>query len=262
MTKFILDNKVVYDSGNHCLFFIDQPDSQTTLAIPASLCLLAILQKKNEMTSLEELLAFAWESRGMTVSSNTIYQNISLLRKSLSKFGLADDFIKTVPKRGFVVLGTKFSVMAGDTEKDSLVGEEEAPVIINKQTESNGGEKGPRRDAILFFMLTAIIVCGGLFFCSYKITTSNEITNSPYIYPEFTKLHYAGKCHVFRNTSLLADADFINFISAHDIECNRQNWLYIINYPPAPQMFVLNCSSDVLSADNRHDLLCKSQYYY
>lgn len=262
MTKFILENIVVYDSGNHSLSFIDESDSQTTLAIPASLCLLAILQKKNETTSLGELLAFAWESRGMTVSSNTIYQNISLLRKSLSRFGLANDFIKTVPKRGFVVLGTKFFVMANDTEIDSLVGVEKDLVVINKNTEIIDREKSPRRVGILFFMLTAIVVCGMFFLCTYKITTGNEIKNSPYIYPEFTKLNYAGECHIFRNKSLLADVDFVNFISGNDIDCNQQSWLYIINYPPAPQTFVINCSSDLLSADNKHDILCKSQYYY
>lgn len=262
MAKFILENKVVYDSVNHSLFYIDQPDSQKTLPIPASMCLLVMLQKKNETIPLEELLTFAWLSRGMTVSSNTIYQNVSLLRKSLSKFGIADDFIKTVPKRGFIVLGAKFTLIASDAEKNSLDGSETKQVLINKKKEVKDGEKRHQRDLLLLFILTSIVVCCVLFFGALKLTNRNEIKNSPYIYPEFKKLHYAGKCHVFRNTSLLVDADFINFMSAHEIECNQGNWLYIITYPPAPQTFVLNCSSDVLSSNNKHDILCESEYYY
>jgi len=71
MTKFILENKIIYDATTHSLSHLKQSSSQLTLAIPASLCLLALLQNKDEMVSLELLLSFVWTPRGVNVSNNT-----------------------------------------------------------------------------------------------------------------------------------------------------------------------------------------------
>ncbi|WP_395489516.1 transcriptional regulator [Cedecea davisae] len=261
MTKFILENKVVYDSVNHSLFYIDQLDTQTSLAIPASLCLLAMLNKKNETVSLDELQFYAWESRGMSVSPNTIYQNISILRKSLIKFGLACDFIKTVPKRGFVVLGDQFSEMENNEKKASIPEATDTQPGIEKQTIRDDSEKKTQTSPNVLFFLSIISVSFILFYASYQFTLRNEIENSPYIYPELTQLNISGKCHLFRNKSLASDLDFIKFISSQAIDCSQNNWVYIINYPPAPQTFVLKCSADVFFKNTR-DFFCKSEYYY
>jgi DNA-binding winged helix-turn-helix (wHTH) protein len=259
MTKYILEDSVVYDSGSHSLFYTDRLDTQITLAIPASLCLLAMLQKKNETVSLDELLAFAWESRGMTVSSNTIYQNISLLRKSLINFGLSTDFIKTVPKRGFVILDNKFSEISNHIEDVNTPGIKENRYEVHEEKISHIIRESKTR--ILFFFIVLILTCSTLFLVTYHLITVDEIDNSPYIYPDFTKINTSGGCHIFRNKSLLNDMFFSDFISEKKLKCEKERWMYIINYPPAPQTFVLSCSSELLST-KKGDILCQSAYYY
>jgi DNA-binding winged helix-turn-helix (wHTH) protein len=49
-----------------------------------------------------------WKTRGIVVSQNTFYQNISLLRKSLVKAGLSQDIIVTVRQRGFVLAADSY----------------------------------------------------------------------------------------------------------------------------------------------------------
>jgi DNA-binding winged helix-turn-helix (wHTH) protein len=265
MTKFILEDKVIYDSVNHSLFHIDQRDTQVTLAIPASLCLLTMLQKKNETVSLDELLNFAWTSRGMNVSSNAIYQNISLLRKSLSKFGLSNDFIKTVPKRGFVILEDKFSVFENNQKQEnSGVEEKENKSAIRTKIDNIYGTD-TRSTMILqscIFILIMVVTCLFSFYLSFQLSNIKEIKNSPYIYPDFTEIQSIGDCYIFRNKSRVSDLFFTGFISEHMLKCENQKWWYIINYPPATQTFILRCDSDIFTKKNENSILCKSDYYY
>ena len=260
MKKYILEGSVVYDSETHSLFYSERLDTQITMAIPASLCLLAMLQKKNKIVSLEEFLAFAWESRGVTVSPNTIYQNISILRKTLIKFKISSEFIKTVPKRGFVIIGNKFSEINTD--------EEDERIDFEEKKNPTQGLKLPFRESInkknlsMFFSVVMIIlICGATYFFKNQGVTGKEINIPPYIYPEFTKVNKKDECHLFRNKSLISDDFFMDFTTRNGIKCDEKTWIYIINYPPAPQAFVLNCSSDLFSIEIKNKILCSSVYY-
>lgn len=259
MAKFILDNKVVYDSDTHSLFHIGKRDTQINLAIPASLCLLALLQNKDEPVSLAELLSFSWTSRGMNVSTNTVYQNVSILRKALVNFGLAGDIIKTVPKRGFVVLAESFSEFESNQEyiADVASVKKNTPPII---MEPASGQKITIRGVTSVLVSTAL--CLLIFYGAYFLTERSEKNQSRYIYPEFTELHQPGDCHVYRNKSVRNNGFFIDFISSHMLKCEQQKWWYIFNYPPASQTFVLRCSSDLLAFNNNEKILCTSDYYF
>jgi DNA-binding winged helix-turn-helix (wHTH) protein len=58
-----------------------------SLNAPTARCLQLLLQNCGKVFR-DEFLAAVWETRGVVVSQNTFYQNISLLRKSLLKAGL------------------------------------------------------------------------------------------------------------------------------------------------------------------------------
>jgi len=259
MTKYILENKVVYDSVSHSLLLLGMRNTQVALAIPASLCLLVLLQNKDEIVSLEQLLSFAWASRGMNVSSNTIYQNISILRKSLVSFGLSPDIIKTIPKRGFVVLSESFSEFLSPPETEGGTG-------ISSATSDMQFKKTIITPEMTFtrviFILTLTMLCILSFFGVYKLTIYTEDYGSGYIYPAFTEVHQDSDCHIYRNKSVLNDRFFERFMASHGLKCGVQKWWYIFNYPPAAQTFVLRCSSDLLSIKNSNDIYCISDYYF
>ena len=48
-----------------------------------------------------------WQRRGMLVSPNTYYQNISILRKGLKKVGFETDPIVTIPRIGTCCSGCR-----------------------------------------------------------------------------------------------------------------------------------------------------------
>lgn len=260
MAKYILENKAVYDSVTHSLFYLGEINTQNTLSIPASLCLLALLENKDEIVSLDQLLSSAWTSRGMNVSTNAIYQNISILRKSLASYGLSEDIIRTIPKRGFVILSGNITGLeiVSETEKNNELNFVEVTPLIN--------EMGARIEKCLKFkkvisFLTVAMICALSFYGTYIITSNNETYGSKYIYPDFIELNQDTDCHVFRNKSVRNDIFFKDFIEYNDLKCSEQKWWYIFNYPPALQTFVLRCSSDLLSERKGDEIICSSDYF-
>lgn len=265
MAKFTIEHKVVYDSATHSLFHVDRRDTQITLAIPASLCLLALLQNKDETVSLEQLHSFAWQSRGMNVSTNAIYQNVSILRKALVNTGLTGDIIKTVPKRGFVILSESFSAFDDIPEAEielPVIPAEITPAIREPEFQWEGVKRGSKQSRGVFFSLAVIILSLISFYGSYFFADITNTYSSQYIYPDFTELRQDGDCHVYRNVSLANDDFFYEFIKSHNLKCNDKKWWYFFNYPPSSKTFLLRCTSDVLTAKSNDNILCSSDYYF
>ncbi|MGX5107504.1 winged helix-turn-helix domain-containing protein [Enterobacter cloacae] len=260
MAKFILEDKVIYDSSTHSLFEIDRRETQTTLAIPASLCLLALLQNKDETVSLNELHAFAWQSRGINVSTNAIYQNLSILRKQLVKAGLSGDVIKTVPKRGFVILSESFLHLENENTTDvhSPVGQHATPAIDElPQANQDAITPGKHKGMLILLFVTVVLSLLG-----FEAGKRLQEESDKFIYPSFSELTLSGSCHIHRNQSLRDDAYFYDFLAKNNFACGEQKWWYIFNYPPASKTLVLRCSSDLLSKKGNDDVLCSSDYYF
>jgi DNA-binding winged helix-turn-helix (wHTH) protein len=70
-----------------------------TLNAPTARCLQLLLESNGKLYP-GGVSGYSVENRGIVVSQNTFYQNISLLRKSLLKAGLSQDIIVTVRQRG------------------------------------------------------------------------------------------------------------------------------------------------------------------
>ncbi|MDA2242426.1 hypothetical protein PDN14_29210, partial [Bacillus cereus group sp. Bc222] len=66
-----------------------------------------------------------WQRRGMMVSPNTYYQNISILRKGLKKVGFETDPIVTIPRIG-LTLASDTQITIKETQLPSV--EPDAPV--------------------------------------------------------------------------------------------------------------------------------------
>lgn len=264
MTKFILEGKVIYDTATHSLYHLKQRRSQVTLATPASLCLLALLQNKDETVSLESLLSFAWTSRGINVSNNTIYQNISILRKALVNAGLSADIIKTVPKRGFVVMSDSFSAftlppLTENKKANNIIASQ--PITSDKKYLYTTRSL-QQISAWVPFVIISLLGCFLAFFGGYFLTTYNQAYDSKYIYPEFQEIQSGNDCHLYRNKSTRDNSFFEDFIASHEVKCSTRRWVYFINYPPASPTFVLSCDFDILSPQKKDGILCSSDYYF
>lgn len=101
--KFIINEQVIFDVNSCELKLIALPNEVIILNSPTARCLQLLLECSGKVVSKDDFLQQVWNARGIVVSQNTFYQNISLLRKSLKKAGLHDDIIVTVRRKGFIV---------------------------------------------------------------------------------------------------------------------------------------------------------------
>lgn len=141
--SILIRGQVVYEPHSHSLYYTNDASSQSSLSIPASLCLLHLLEHQGQLVSSKDLLEAVWKTRGMNVSPNTLYQNLSLLRKALKGFSLDDGLIKTVPKRGFMITGDEDLVpfcplaipsptrIRAGSESESQTAANDAPILTS-----------------------------------------------------------------------------------------------------------------------------------
>lgn len=101
--EYIINDEVIFNVNMNELQPVGGSGESVTLNAPTARCLQLLLESNGNIISREEFLDIVWKTRGIVVSQNTFYQNISLLRKSLVKAGLSQDIIVTVRQRGFVL---------------------------------------------------------------------------------------------------------------------------------------------------------------
>lgn len=94
---FILNKNVSFNVAERT---VSDGKTQHVLSNPACRLLLVLLENNNRLMTREELLQKVWGDFGLTPSSNSLNNNISILRKIFTEFGI-HDVLKTVPKQGF-----------------------------------------------------------------------------------------------------------------------------------------------------------------
>lgn len=103
LKKYIINNEIIFDVNLNELVSLLKSGESVLLNIPTARCLLLLLENIGQVVSREEFLEKVWNERGIVVSHNTFYQNISLLRKSLAKAGLSEEAVVTIRQRGFTL---------------------------------------------------------------------------------------------------------------------------------------------------------------
>lgn len=98
---YLIDECIYFYPQNQKLVCRSQPKHDATLTQPAAKCF-ELLIKTDGLVSQSSLYDYAWGDNSHNVSPNTLYQNISLIRRALKHISPgADRWIITVPRKGF-----------------------------------------------------------------------------------------------------------------------------------------------------------------
>lgn len=112
---YCINNNVIFDPLKHTLttskFY---PEKDTKLNQPTSRCLLLLIERRGDVITQEEFMNEVWRKHGMEVTVNTLYQNISILRKTLKRVGIDENIIITVPKKG-ITLSAQVAELSDNT---------------------------------------------------------------------------------------------------------------------------------------------------
>jgi DNA-binding winged helix-turn-helix (wHTH) protein len=99
------------DSEKKVLWFEDSPCEVPIKAIEL-LCVL--IESKGEIVSKNELLKSVWQDS--FVEESVLPQNVYFLRKLFKKHGIEENFIQTVPRRGYRFAGE----LSNDFEEETV----------------------------------------------------------------------------------------------------------------------------------------------
>lgn len=129
---FIINDEIIFDVNSCKVKALDDASEAIILNAPTARCLQLLIDKRGETVSRECFLEQVWQVRGIVVSQNTFYQNISLLRKSLKKVGLTEDIIITVRRKGFM-LATDTRIQSIEDGSSILGADAAATLTSDKQ---------------------------------------------------------------------------------------------------------------------------------
>lgn len=98
---YLIDSIIIYEVNEHIIRNAESTIS-TKLLTTASACLTTLLNQKGEVVSRKDLMYAGWEKHGFIVSTNTLNQNILLIRKAIAKIS-EKEIIKTVFRQGISI---------------------------------------------------------------------------------------------------------------------------------------------------------------
>ncbi|MGG7970000.1 winged helix-turn-helix domain-containing protein [Klebsiella aerogenes] len=124
--KILINDQVWFEPEGHVLRSVNDPEQSILLPVPAARCLMVLLSEHGEIITIRQLHERVWNENKAVVSDNTIYQNISVLRKSLVDVEVEQQIIETLTRRGWCI---PESVSVSHIN-DTAMKEESDPVAI------------------------------------------------------------------------------------------------------------------------------------
>ncbi len=105
-TKYILGKQFIFDPYGNTLLDQCNEHEQLQLGSNESRILQLLIEQAGQVVSREQLHEFVWREQGFQVDDSSLTQAISTLRKTLHDTIKSPKFIKTVPKRGYLLIAT------------------------------------------------------------------------------------------------------------------------------------------------------------
>lgn len=214
----------------------DEPSKKVSLGYPASRCLLLLIKKRGQIVNQDEFFKEVWQKNGTYITLNTLYQNISILRKAFKKLGIQDDIIITIPKMGVKLLSS-VEVLSESNLRDTgdsvdHKNEEEAP-IIQGDSRSYSYIFNRLRG---FYIIPVFIIL--LAFLLTNLTRVNS-TDALHLYTFNVRL---GECLIYTQKNDNTEEKFINdTISISDIDCSENKFLYFSMQPLTKSFSIVQC---------------------
>lgn len=257
---FLIDNRVVFHSGQNELASLVHPDLSEILNEPCARCLEALLDAEGNIVRQAELYKAGWDEAYKDVAPNTLYQNILLARKAFRKVTESDDdFIITVPRKGFRFNET-MTVTVG-VSPDNAVSVPDKKTSQSNTDGSNSLLFRATATTLLYRMtipVTATFILLALvmyFVASLRYGTAHH--------DDFTaEYNYAGEkkgCQVYLNKrqtlSVIKTDQLLKIWPGITANCSRLPQRYITPYRNKYSVFYLSCNEK-----NKAERICSSGY--
>ncbi|NTX77448.1 hypothetical protein FCL49_09390 [Serratia proteamaculans] len=147
--KFIINDVVIFDFQEKTLESVVHAGQTATISLPASRCLHMLLLNPGEVIKQKEFFTQVWGENGQYVTNNTLYQNISIIRRAMKSVGLTDEIVITVPKEGIKLVAevqrihSNENVLTNVTEDSQVAGNESDSFIVEPPADMTDSQELP-----------------------------------------------------------------------------------------------------------------------
>ena len=101
---WIINDNIEFWPEHRKLISVHDAELNAVLTTPASRCLSLLLEAFPNVVAQQDFFSRVWEEEGMRVPVNTLYQNISIIRRGFRTVGETNhSLIATVPRKGFKI---------------------------------------------------------------------------------------------------------------------------------------------------------------
>jgi DNA-binding winged helix-turn-helix (wHTH) protein len=276
---YIINGAVEFHPATSTLRDLNNPERVVVLNSPAGRCLLLLIEKSGTIVTQQEFLDIVWEKRGMLVSPNTYYQNISILRKGLKNIGFKEDPVVTIPRIGLTLAaGTQvqirdetewpssFEIPASlptecadegsvdNSTASSEIALPEQSSSIRHEHEPHINESQPKnRAALLACMVAAVVLFAGLLF-GYNVNKESRY------FSDYRLVVHSQGCRVFLARNIQTSEQrrkALSFSEEFKDSCVSYPWIYVSYYTMLPRASVIRCNRPMQEANR-----CITDYFF
>lgn len=147
--KFIIDKKLVFDTDENVIYHFEENEKSLHISAIATRLFMEILINPSGVTR-DYLLKKVWSEHGLKPSSNNLNNHMSMLRKAVFNVSNNENYITTLPKKGFV-FNRRYAVER--IESDEI--NNSPPVVVVRKNK----KKYSRALVVLPYVMTLVFAC-------------------------------------------------------------------------------------------------------
>ncbi|WP_148243842.1 transcriptional regulator [Enterobacter asburiae] len=250
---YIINGLVEFHPAASTLRDLNNPERVVVLNSPAGRCLLLLIERVGSIVTQQECMDIVWQRRGMLVSPNTYYQNISILRKGLKKVGFETDPIVTIPRIG-LTLASDTQIIIKETQPQT---EEEEQAALDTCEEEIVEPTVSKQRLWLPCVLVALLVLAGV---SVSVSViGHRLTHDSYFVDGYRFATKMGECQLYfaRDVETQYDRDkALVYAAPFKEQCVNYPWIYVSGYTLLPRASVIRCDRPMTESNH-----CMSDYF-
>lgn len=240
---------------------------------PAGRCLLLLIEQAGSIVTQQEFMEIVWEKKGMQVSPNTFYQNISILRKGLNKVDLPDIVI-TIPRIGLTLasgaqITKKTNQVSVDVSHqnaqyiDEQFFSQETEILQQFEKGNCANEKNMSDKQLPTRMILTSLMRGIIFITIALMTVLTLVCYGNNGHQYFSNHHFfksSHGCRIFLSYEIISDEARLKALERSNqffSRCKNYPWIYVTYFPLLPRMSIIRCDKPM-----RENNICISDYYF
>ena len=250
--RYVIDNQIIFVPA-HLRLINTSNQNSLQLKEPAARCLYMMLSNHGKLISQNELMAYAWGDNHRQVPSNSFYQAILVLRKSLILSGAERDIIVTLPRKGLLIPDNiSVAFFPDNTDIDIDTAEAEITPELPSSSEGNlrlesvssaqdhaqSNDKRPfhiNKWSVIFLVILFINALYLVLFLTHR--------SADHYFNEYEKISYPGEsCNVLLNPQSGDRSRQIAFLKYHPELCQNEGSLYVTSYQNSSAISIFICT--------------------